>query len=203
MAAAHAVPDWLEPVLAFVNTIDVEDRTDTLADGPAALGAWLAARGLLAEPAAAATRADHRLALDLRAGLRALALQNNGHAVDEPGAARLRRALARLPLVVTPTPGGPEQAGLRAHRLPPVRAALASIVAGYARGVATGQWSRIRRCPADDCAWVFWDTSAKGTRRWCTMRVCGNRAKARTYAARRAAARAAGPTGPAPARVPR
>jgi predicted RNA-binding Zn ribbon-like protein len=30
----------------------------------------------------------------------------------------------------------------------------------------------------------FCDTSRKGTRRWCRMQICGNRAKVATYAAR-------------------
>ena len=66
----------------------------------------------------------------------------------------------------------------------PVAAALSRIAAGYALARATGLWQRLRRCPADDCAWVFWDSSAKGARRWCSMRVCGNRAKVRAYARR-------------------
>jgi len=183
---AHALPDWLEPVLAFVNTVDVETGVDVLAGGPVSLTDWLVARGLLdpdATPPTSAYRADHRLALDLRSGLRSLALVNNGCPTDERATMPMRRALERLPLVVTLAPGG-----LRPHQLPPVRAALGAIAAGYARAVATGDWGRIRRCPADDCAWVFWDSSAKGARRWCTMRVCGNRAKVRAFAQRRSAA---------------
>lgn len=43
--------------------------------------------------------------------------------------------------------------------------------------------SRIRRC--DNCILHFLDTSKKGTRRWCSMRLCGNRLKVANYAARR------------------
>ncbi len=181
----HELPAWLKPVLSFVNSVDVETGVDELAPGPAALSAWLADRELLDAPVAAG-RGDHRLALDLRQGLRCLALMNNGGPADEEALARMREALARLPLTAEPgaTGGGPP--GLRPLRLPPVRAALGLIAAGYAQAVGTGDWTRIRRCPADDCAWAFWDSSAKGTRRWCTMRVCGNRAKARAFAQRRA-----------------
>jgi predicted RNA-binding Zn ribbon-like protein len=239
---AHPIPDWLEPVLAFVNTIDVEEGTDELAAGPAALSAWLAARGLLllpersaaapttasttaaavtsatteatttaaapsaAAPAptatapasaptatapasaptatapAAATAAEYRLALDLRAGLRSLALANNGVPVAELDLAAIRRVLAKLPLVIDPAADG---SILSPYRDAPVTAALSRLAAGYAAARAAGLWHRLRRCPADDCAWAFWDSSAKGTRRWCTMRVCGNRAKARTFARRR------------------
>lgn len=199
---AHVLPGWLEPVLAFVNSVDVETGVDELAPGPAALSGWLATNGLLAADLVASP-ADHRLALELRAGLRCLALVNNSGSADEQVMARLRRALDRLPLAAQPPTAGPPTAGpragrlgppsLRPHRLPPVRAALAVIAAGYAQAVATGEWARIRRCPADNCAWVFWDSSAKGTRRWCTMRVCGNRAKVRAFAQRRSTHPAARP----------
>jgi predicted RNA-binding Zn ribbon-like protein len=195
---AHVLPAWLEPVLAFVNTVDVETGVDELAPGPTALSGWLADHGLLADPpstaAAPVSRADHRLAIDLRSGLRSLALLNNGGPADEPAMLRMRRALDRLPLAADASPADTSQAdsspgtgppGLRPHRLAPVRAALGTIVASYAQAVATGHWGRIRRCPAEDCAWVFWDSSAKGSRRWCTMTVCGNRSKVRAFAQRR------------------
>jgi predicted RNA-binding Zn ribbon-like protein len=40
---------------------------------------------------------------------------------------------------------------------------------------------RIRRCANDDCRWLFLDVSKSGTRRWCDMATCGNRAKARRH----------------------
>jgi predicted RNA-binding Zn ribbon-like protein len=42
--------------------------------------------------------------------------------------------------------------------------------------------SRVRKC--DQCVLHFHDTSKKGTRRWCSMQLCGNRRKVATYAAR-------------------
>src|ERR1700730_3508732 len=46
---------------------------------------------------------------------------------------------------------------------------------------------RIRACGVDTCRWLFLDTSKNHTRRWCNMRVCGNRMKARRFQARREA----------------
>lgn len=40
---------------------------------------------------------------------------------------------------------------------------------------------RIRACDADTCRWLFLDTSKNGSRRWCNMKVCGNRMKARRF----------------------
>jgi predicted RNA-binding Zn ribbon-like protein len=46
---------------------------------------------------------------------------------------------------------------------------------------------RVRKC--DQCVLHFVDTSKKGTRRWCSMQLCGNRLKVAAYAARRRTAR--------------
>jgi predicted RNA-binding Zn ribbon-like protein len=45
--------------------------------------------------------------------------------------------------------------------------------------------ARVRTCAVDTCRWLFLDTSKNHTRRWCNMRVCGNRMKARRFQARR------------------
>jgi len=41
---------------------------------------------------------------------------------------------------------------------------------------------RLRKCSS--CALHFLDTSKKGTRRWCSMAMCGNRSKVAAYARR-------------------
>jgi predicted RNA-binding Zn ribbon-like protein len=41
---------------------------------------------------------------------------------------------------------------------------------------------RVRKC--GQCVLHFYDTSKKGTRRWCSMQMCGNRLKVAAYAAR-------------------
>ena len=51
--------------------------------------------------------------------------------------------------------------------------------------LTTPSLGRLRECPGDGtCGWLFVDTSRSGTRRWCDMRTCGNRAKVRTHYAR-------------------
>lgn len=44
---------------------------------------------------------------------------------------------------------------------------------------------RLRLCANPECGWVFLDQSRKQNRRWCSMRECGSRAKARAYYHRR------------------
>jgi len=45
--------------------------------------------------------------------------------------------------------------------------------------------SRVRICASDDCGWLFLDTSKNRSRRWCDMKICGNRAKARRHYGRK------------------
>jgi predicted RNA-binding Zn ribbon-like protein len=45
----------------------------------------------------------------------------------------------------------------------------------------------LRECGDPACRWLFLDTSKNHTRRWCDMKVCGNRMKARRFKALRSA----------------
>ncbi|MQA89444.1 MAG: hypothetical protein GEU90_04305 [Gemmatimonas sp.] len=44
--------------------------------------------------------------------------------------------------------------------------------------------SRVKECAGEGCSWLFVDLSRNRSRRWCDMRECGNRAKARRFQAR-------------------
>jgi len=39
----------------------------------------------------------------------------------------------------------------------------------------------VRECASDRCAWLFLDGSRNRSRRWCDMKICGNRAKSRRF----------------------
>src|SRR5688572_1671345 len=72
--------------------------------------------------------------------------------------------------------------GKRSWVSSPDVSALFSTIARDMIEVVTGQLaSRIRRCEGVDCAIPFVDTSRPGTRRWCSMERCGNRAKAAAH----------------------
>jgi predicted RNA-binding Zn ribbon-like protein len=43
---------------------------------------------------------------------------------------------------------------------------------------------RVRECSEKTCRWLFLDQSKNHSRRWCDMKLCGNRAKARRFYAR-------------------
>ena len=40
---------------------------------------------------------------------------------------------------------------------------------------------KVRECEAPTCAWLFLDESRNHSRRWCDMKVCGNREKAKRH----------------------
>jgi predicted RNA-binding Zn ribbon-like protein len=44
--------------------------------------------------------------------------------------------------------------------------------------------NHVRVCDSETCRWLFLDTSKNHTRRWCDMKICGNRTKARRFQAR-------------------
>jgi predicted RNA-binding Zn ribbon-like protein len=143
---------------------------------PADLSAWLEDRfgPLAAEP----KDADFTASLRLRAAVSRIALgvaDGQRPAVKDVDAIN---AAALAPPTAPHLDGGSTTAPRTA-----VSAAL-SAIARDAIAIFGAGTARIRRCNANDCAMVFYDTSRPGTRRWCSMRRCGNRTKVRTHRAR-------------------
>jgi predicted RNA-binding Zn ribbon-like protein len=79
--------------------------------------------------------------------------------------------------------------GGNAWRLPHASAAVASLLAPvlWSAGdlLVADRSSRVRLCANEKCRWLFLDDSKSGTRRWCAMSSCGNRAKAHRHFMRR------------------
>jgi predicted RNA-binding Zn ribbon-like protein len=173
MDANDSAPGELGLVQRFVNTADLEQRTDALAD-PDGANAWLDANGLHADVDAAGR--DRIVAG--REAIRALLLANHGGEPDPRAFAALDRAAA---ITVAFDPTG-------AARLEPARGGADGVIARLlgivARAQAEGTWPRLKACPNDTCHWAFYDRSRNRSRTWCAMSVCGNRAKARSYRAR-------------------
>jgi len=53
--------------------------------------------------------------------------------------------------------------------------------------LTSDQLALVRICASDTCAWLFLDNTKNHRRRWCDMRTCGNRDKARRYYQRKKA----------------
>jgi len=62
---------------------------------------------------------------------------------------------------------------------------LDSVLWAVARSAAelllSDELPHLRICAAEDCAWLFLDRTKNQRRRWCDMKVCGNRVKARRH----------------------
>jgi predicted RNA-binding Zn ribbon-like protein len=72
--------------------------------------------------------------------------------------------------------------------VPATDAGLAQVLYRVALSAAallgSDQTARIGQCAGRQCRWLWLDRTRNRSRRWCDMAVCGNRAKARRYAAR-------------------
>ena len=174
-------PGELALVRAFVNTLDIDEGEDEFGD-PAALAAWLAARGLL-EEGVKASAADLRRTTWLREALRELLLRNNdGRPVPADAAKVLDDVAARAHLRLRVDAGG--SARLEAEGRS-VDSALGRLLIIVYRSMETDTWSRLKACREDTCQWAFYDHSKNRSGHWCSMEVCGSRHKARQYRARR------------------
>jgi predicted RNA-binding Zn ribbon-like protein len=69
----------------------------------------------------------------------------------------------------------------------------APIVDATANLLVEAELSRIRKC--ESCVIHFFDTSKKGSRRWCSMNICGNRLKVASYQRRKRASGISGDLG--------
>jgi hypothetical protein len=154
-AARLDVERDIELVLAFLNTCDAEQRTDTLND-PELWRQWCAERGWSSAPGVESVR-------EIRDGMRVAVTCG-----AEPDA----EVQATWPLEVRLRGGVPTLGGTDA---------LGAVLAAAVHLVNTGHWDRIKICPAEDCLWAFYDRSRNRSRTWCSMRVCGNREKARSW----------------------
>jgi predicted RNA-binding Zn ribbon-like protein len=93
------------------------------------------------------------------------------------------RAADRLvPLAPGRVPTGGRALWQPADR-PGLGPALSAVAAAAADLLTSPAGTSVAACPGERCGWVF--TDPRRRRRWCSMAVCGNRAKARRFAQRR------------------
>ena len=176
-------PVPLRLVQDFVNTEVPDFHQDDVAT-PAALAGWLARRGLVDGDDPVVDADLFVEARALRSALRELALANTlGLPPSVERRTELDAALGAFPLALRLVDGrpllGPAAGG--------TRGGLAAIVAVVAEARAAGSWERLKACRQETCGWVFYDGSRNRSSSWCSMQVCGGRAKASSYRRRRAA----------------
>jgi predicted RNA-binding Zn ribbon-like protein len=171
---------WL--VQAFVNTFwDLDRNGDEQLVDAQALAAWSVKRDLL-EPGISLGQAELQRALDVREGLRAMLLANNGARPNQGAIERLNRALHGPGLIPALDPSAAPDFTAQRRDL---NAALALIATIVALAQLDGRWSRFKACRGTHCGWAFYDHSRNQASSWCAMSVCGSRAKAREYRKRK------------------
>ncbi|MGW5653046.1 CGNR zinc finger domain-containing protein [Streptomyces humi] len=166
MSGRSPAPGGLALVEALVNTLDLESGADALdtPEGRARLGI---------------TEAGLPSARTLRESLRATLLAHAGHPPHRE-VTPLGDLLADAPLQVAVDPAD------GSATLAPVDAAalVSRVAAAVATALVEGTWTRLKACEDDTCHWAYYDRSPAGRGRWCSMQVCGARAKMRRYRAK-------------------
>jgi predicted RNA-binding Zn ribbon-like protein len=172
----------IDLVRDYVNTFDFETGIDEIAT-PDELAMWFSEQGLvddLVEPS------DEEVtdALAVREAIRDLLLTNNGVEADSEGASKtLEEAGRKAHLGVRFEDGRP----VLAPEDDGARGALGRIVAAVAELAPTDEWKRLKTCRDEHCRVAFYDKSRNRSRAWCSMEVCGNREKARSFRQRHTA----------------
>jgi predicted RNA-binding Zn ribbon-like protein len=202
-AASQEVNEWIDgflfvankPILDFLNTKPV------LADGPTellsdvrALERWLIASGMVTSPKTRAIVRSWRHSTEASAFLERLIAFRE----------RLREAVMRIENGSSPTDAflaevnslllqHPRNTSLHKRDGMVVREPLFEpskptdlwepIIDATADLLAETESSRIRKC--ESCVVHFFDTSKKGSRRWCSMNICGNKLKVAAYQSRK------------------
>ncbi len=192
--------------LDFVNTVGGRQPAgsaftsvvhDDKLSGYADLVAWAQHAGVIARTQARALErlAQRRAADAARVLARAIRLREALHRVLRACMAGVRSDRGDLELLndelsaargrerLTPGAGGFRWEGPGAGKeldslLWPIRDAAAALL-------TSGHLARLRQCGGDGCGWLFLDRSRNGSRRWCTMKDCGNVAKVRRFRRKR------------------
>jgi predicted RNA-binding Zn ribbon-like protein len=169
----------LDLIRDYVNTLDLESGADQLSS-PDELARWLSGHGLvddLVEP----TKQELADARAVREAIRALLLANNDVEADTAAASQtLEDAGRKAHLGVRFDDGQP----VLAPECEGARSAIGRIVATVAELAPTAEWKRLKGCRDENCRFAFYDQSRNRSRAWCSMEVCGNREKARSFRAR-------------------
>jgi predicted RNA-binding Zn ribbon-like protein len=177
-AGRQTAPGRLALVQRFVNTRLHDFGIDRL--GTAAKAeAWLRRHGLL-PPGASLDEADAARLRRVREALRALAVANRVGDLHPSAPAELTRE-ARTATIRVHIGHAAATSLVAANR--GADAAVATLLVIVHEAQLTGTWPRLKACR--HCTYAFFDRSKNRSAAWCSMAICGNRTKNRTYRRRR------------------
>jgi predicted RNA-binding Zn ribbon-like protein len=171
-------PGNLAIVQDFANSHFIE-APEADRDRPAEpIGSWAASFGLLPRTRRL-TRAEVARIVDLRRLLRAAMFANHGEQpMSQTDVRKLNSLAQRAALHAVFDTDGDVSLTAEGAGVGGMTSRLFAIVAEAQR---EGTWRRLKICRGDDCEWAFYDRSKNGSGSWCSMKECGNRAKARSF----------------------
>ena len=137
--------------------------------------AWLRQHGLV-RPGTRISTGDATRLRELREAIRSLVVANPDGSVDAASAVTLRTASSTSELVVAIDNKG--RTRLEAQQ-PGVEGAVAILLGIVHEAQLTGEWARFKACR--QCEYAFFDRSKNRSATWCSMSICGNRAKNRVH----------------------
>ncbi|WP_321781945.1 CGNR zinc finger domain-containing protein [Paraburkholderia sp. J94] len=181
----HGEVDFLggHPALDALNTVQMTDGEliDTW-QSDADVAAWLARHDLAAD--AKKPRFKAHALLDAARHLRetARALVDARRAGEPVDARALNRFLAQAPRTLELTvdeSGEPRLVERHAHGTP--EQYLAPLGAAVAELVCEADFALVKKCENPECVLHFLDRTKSHRRRWCSMAMCGNRAKVAAF----------------------
>jgi predicted RNA-binding Zn ribbon-like protein len=179
---------WLggRPALDLCNTVR-GDGTDLLVE-PADVVDWLTAGGF-GEPDCHPEATDLERIHALRGELRSAFVVHDAGAIAELVSDWLATTPGRLTI---------DRSTLRSSFCPEVSTCRCLLVPALldALDLARDEITRVRECASETCSVVYLDSSRNRSRRWCSMEICGSRAKAHAYYTRRRSGRDAEGDGP-------
>ena len=186
------------PALDFLNTQPVQDgEARELLPHFAGVLRWFQTAGLLGPRDAAGLErqwgqsAEARRTVEairgFREKLRKQVLEwEQGHTVHRSAVDEVNRLMTAYPMSTRLKTYGKELSAELYFQPRHPEDLFAPLAHAAAMLLANADRDRVRKC--DQCVLHFVDTSKKGTRRWCSMQLCGNRLKVAAYAARRRSA---------------
>ncbi len=195
--------EWIDGFLFVANKpiLDLLNTRPVLADGPTellpdvrALERWLIASGVVTSPKTKAVVRGWRHSTEAVAFLgqliafrerlrEAVVRIENGSSLTDRFLAEVNSLLLQHPrhTALHKRDGRVVREKLFEPRKP--ADLWAPIIDATADLLAETESSRIRKC--ESCVVHFFDTSKKGSRRWCSMNICGNRLKVAAYQRRK------------------
>jgi len=173
-------PARLAVVQQFLNSRDLERGTDELGTTES-MRRWLVEHRLAA-PQTEFDEGDRRHLTEVRDALASLVAVNGSGGVPRRPVTILNEAARRVRLGVRLHPE--EGYRLMAEGIG-VDRPVGDLLVRVMGAMGDGTWSRLKACANSSCGRVFYDGSRNRSARWCSMAVCGNRMKGRTYRQRR------------------